>query len=437
MKRLISLFLLLLVVEQSCTQFIEGDILIRKETDLASNQDMSGGVRLADPDRLWPGGYVNYKFDRTFQNRNSKKQVTNMMTYIESKFDGCITFENIESSNREMQDFVLITADGGGKGSGTKCFSDLGRLGGKQILNLDSSCLRNHTIVHELLHTLGFSHEHNRPDRDSFVTVITENIVESRKSDFKKRENGNSEWFEPSDVDTQNTPFDFQSVLLYPPSLSSLKSVSKNGEKTLKYNAPLISSWPNFPPDEEPLTIIDIVEIALAYNCPLDQQTLIQYIHYNRLSSSQKLSGMETKVKVLEQTLQDQQTIAIETESRLKKLEETVLALRNVNTDCELGWSGSGGSCYKRLNGSEQNCLETCKGHGGKLADINSRKENEFIMSLMDKDGLAYIGGGNYANWGPGGGPPEGLCALLEVHNDGIWWRTDCSMFNSCICEVM
>eukprot|EP00092_Neocalanus_flemingeri_P021445 GFUD01023252.1.p1 GENE.GFUD01023252.1~~GFUD01023252.1.p1 ORF type:complete len:210 (+),score=36.80 GFUD01023252.1:64-693(+) len=105
--------------------------------------------------------------------------------------------------------------------------------------------------------------------------------------------------------------------------------------------------------------------------------------------------------------------------------------------DCELGWTGSGGSCYKRMNGSEQNCLETCRGHGGELADINSRKENEFIMSLMDKDGLAYIGGGNYANWGPGGGPPEGPCALLEVHNDGIWWRTDCSRFNSCICEVM
>eukprot|EP00092_Neocalanus_flemingeri_P036894 GFUD01040159.1.p1 GENE.GFUD01040159.1~~GFUD01040159.1.p1 ORF type:complete len:136 (-),score=23.64 GFUD01040159.1:53-460(-) len=107
------------------------------------------------------------------------------------------------------------------------------------------------------------------------------------------------------------------------------------------------------------------------------------------------------------------------------------------STDCELGWTGSGGSCYKRFNGSEQNCLETCKGHGGELADINSRKENEFIMSLMDKDGLAYISGGNYANWGPGGGPPEGPCALLEVHNDGIWWRTDCSMFNSCICEVI
>ena len=60
---------------------------------------------------------------------------------------------------------------------------------------------------------LAFLHEHNRPDRSSYVTVITENILDSRLSDFKKRDGANSEWFEPGDVDTQNNPFDFQSVL--------------------------------------------------------------------------------------------------------------------------------------------------------------------------------------------------------------------------------
>ena len=93
-----------------------------------------------------------------------------------------------------------------------------------------------------------------------------------------------------------NTPFDFMSVLLYPPSLSSSKSVSKNGKKTLKYNAPLIASWPEFPPDEEPLTVIDTVELALAYSCQIDQDNLIQYIHYNRLSSSQKISNMKREL---------------------------------------------------------------------------------------------------------------------------------------------
>ena len=174
----------------------------------------------------------------------------------------------------------------------------------------------------------GFLHEHNRPDRSSYVTVIAENILDSRKSDFKKRNSGNSEWFDPGDVDTQNTPFDFQSVLLYPPALSGSKSISKNGEKTLKYNAPLIQSWPNFPPNEEPLTVIDTVELGLAYSCKLSQETIVQYIHYNRLSSTQKISVLESKTKLLEQTVEDQKVSCREKidllESKMKLLEQTV-----------------------------------------------------------------------------------------------------------------
>ena len=45
--------------------------------------------------------------------------------------------------------------------------------GGEQHLYMNSGCFADGllTPVHELLHTLGFVHEHNRPDRDKFVEV--------------------------------------------------------------------------------------------------------------------------------------------------------------------------------------------------------------------------------------------------------------------------
>ena len=63
MRRFIVLFLLLsLYSSLSNSLFIEGDILVREETDPESNLETAGGVILADPSKLWPGGYVYYRY---------------------------------------------------------------------------------------------------------------------------------------------------------------------------------------------------------------------------------------------------------------------------------------------------------------------------------------------------------------------------------------
>ena len=56
----------------------------------------------------------------------------------------------------------------------------MGRIGGRQTIsvgNSDGSVVCKHgNIVHEIAHSLGFFHEHSRPDRDQYVSVLWDNI---------------------------------------------------------------------------------------------------------------------------------------------------------------------------------------------------------------------------------------------------------------------
>nr|XP_027225759.1 astacin-like metalloprotease toxin 5 [Penaeus vannamei] len=59
--------------------------------------------------------------------------------------------------------------------------SHLGRQGGEQVLTISNDANVG-TIMHEFMHTLGFGHEHNRPDRDEYVTVYFDNIQETSQT---------------------------------------------------------------------------------------------------------------------------------------------------------------------------------------------------------------------------------------------------------------
>ena len=46
-----------------------------------------------------------------------------------------------------------------------------------QGVNLAGNCIRNGTIAHEIGHLIGFWHEHTRPDRDSYVEIVKDNVL--------------------------------------------------------------------------------------------------------------------------------------------------------------------------------------------------------------------------------------------------------------------
>jgi hypothetical protein len=62
-------------------------------------------------------------------------------------------------------------------------------------------------IVHELGHVLGFHHEHQRWDRDDYITVHYENIKPGRASDYEMIPRTN--WI------VSSTPYDYRSIMHY------------------------------------------------------------------------------------------------------------------------------------------------------------------------------------------------------------------------------
>ncbi|XP_066916180.1 uncharacterized protein [Clytia hemisphaerica] len=91
------------------------------------------------------------------------------------------------------------------KGEG--CFSTIGRTGGKQDLSIGGGCGYKGTVLHEIMHALGFFHEHTRPDRDDHIIVKFENIIDNMEFNFKKY---------PHNLVTDfNAPYDLHSVTHY------------------------------------------------------------------------------------------------------------------------------------------------------------------------------------------------------------------------------
>ena len=57
---------------------------------------------------------------------------------------------------------------------------------GSQKISLGFGCWSKGVAVHEMMHTLGFYHEHSRIDRDGYVKILWQNIIEGRRRQFRK-----------------------------------------------------------------------------------------------------------------------------------------------------------------------------------------------------------------------------------------------------------
>ncbi|KAF3850212.1 hypothetical protein F7725_019931 [Dissostichus mawsoni] len=87
--------------------------------------------------------------------------------------------------------------------SGKGCASYVGCVGGAQSLYYAPSCSVGN-VCHEIIHALGLHHEHNRGDRDQYISVEWSNIMPDKRNNFKVTHG-----------DTQNLPYDLDSIMHY------------------------------------------------------------------------------------------------------------------------------------------------------------------------------------------------------------------------------
>ncbi|KAI4885801.1 hypothetical protein NFI96_013793, partial [Prochilodus magdalenae] len=89
------------------------------------------------------------------------------------------------------------------------CWSYVGDWQTGQNVSIGERCDTKAIVEHELLHALGFYHEQSRSDRDDYVRIWWDQIIEGKEHNFNK--------YDDSFITDLNTPYDYESIMHYRP----------------------------------------------------------------------------------------------------------------------------------------------------------------------------------------------------------------------------
>ncbi|KAL9972737.1 hypothetical protein ACROYT_G019101 [Oculina patagonica] len=161
--------------------------------------------------RLWDNGRVPYIIDSAFDSYPSDRQAI-QEAISEVHQISCVRFVPRTSEQYYVR-FI--------RGSG--CWSYIGQcqISGGQPISIGSGCGFIGTVLHEILHALGFFHTSSRYDRDSYVVVIPQNIISGLEHNFQK--------YTHAEIDRLEAPYDMTSLMHLPG-----KAFSKNGFNTIE-----------------------------------------------------------------------------------------------------------------------------------------------------------------------------------------------------------
>ncbi|XP_055340373.1 uncharacterized protein LOC129589593 [Paramacrobiotus metropolitanus] len=196
------------------------------------------------PDRKAIPYYISSEFDVPEQHA-----ILQALRTTEKITGGCIFFK----PRTDESDFIYFLGN-----FQDLCDSSVGRRGGLQYIHLaragifsTRSCLDTGSIQHEVMHTLGFYHEHERPDRDHYINIRYDNIQFDQYNNFAVE----------SSMYTFGVKYDYHSVVQY-------EAFGDPINPLIPVIVPKTGLVVRMGRDKR-MSPSDIAKIALAYKCPL------------------------------------------------------------------------------------------------------------------------------------------------------------------------
>ncbi|XP_027574139.1 meprin A subunit alpha isoform X2 [Pipra filicauda] len=114
------------------------------------------------------------------------------------RLKSCVDFKPYEGERT----YIIFRKEDG-------CWSMVGDQHTGQTLSIGERCDYRAIVEHEILHALGFYHEQSRMDRDDYVKIWWDEIIQGREHNFAK--------YDDSYITDLNTPYDYESLMHYAP----------------------------------------------------------------------------------------------------------------------------------------------------------------------------------------------------------------------------